>query len=387
MFRWFVNWLIGWSDYRVSPECARCVAGMLVSSGLQVELRSEDGWLCFSLSRPEGKNFEKLLAARGIEYKATGHGAGKVIKRYRNRPGILIGLALFFLMISLSRNYVWDITVEGNKKVSGGEVIAELGELGFREGTYIKGVDFDKLHSEFLQADRRFAWIAVNMFGTHATVEVREAMRPAPVPDEETPHNLVATESGVIESLEIYRGTKQVNVGDPVREGDLLVAGLAETKFGNMLVHARGIVKASVMRDVRVEVPLEREVKEYTGREFRESSIKILGISLKIFKSTGNPPSNCDIIYRERKLSVFGVLELPMTLCEKVSREYIYTRETLTEEEAKSEAFRRFRSECSELDGELAGREVSAGLDGGVYVINGRLRVIVDIGRECEIYR
>lgn len=387
MFRWFVNWCIGSRDYRIDPGNAKRAAALLVKSGAQGAMRSEDGWLCFSLPLPEGKSFEKLLSARGIAYEATEHGLIRLLGRYKRRPGILIGLIIFFAIITVSRNYVWNIEVEGNSEVSASEICGELESLGFRVGTYIPDVDFDRLHSEFLQSDRRFAWVSVNMFGTHATVEVREALRPAPVPDEDTPYNLIAAEDGIIDTVYIYRGTKLKSAGEPVKAGELLASGVVETKTGYRLVHARGEVKASVKRGIRVEVPLERDKKVYTGREFRESSIKILGFSLKIFKSTGNPSSTCDIIDRERKLCIFGVLEVPVTICERVSREYLLETEQLTFEAAKAEAFEKLRSECAEIDGELASREVSAGLEGGVYVIDCRLRVITDIAVEQEIYR
>ena len=81
------------------------------------------------------------------------------------------------------------------------------------------------------------------------------------------------------------------------------------------------------------------------------------------------------------------MLEVPVTICERVSREYLLETEQLTFEAAKAEAFEKLRSECAEIDGELASREVSAGLEGGVYVIDCRLRVITDIAVEQEIYR
>ena len=74
MFRWFVNWCIGSRDYRIDPGNAKRAAALLVKSGAQGAMKSEDGWLCFSLPLPEGKSFEKLLLARGIGYEATEHG-------------------------------------------------------------------------------------------------------------------------------------------------------------------------------------------------------------------------------------------------------------------------------------------------------------------------
>ncbi len=389
MFRWFVNWCMGSRDYRVPERHADCAASLLITSGADPRsMRECGGCLCFTLPLPECAALERIFASRGIEFTITRErGLRFLLRRYSKRPGILVGLLIFFVMIGAGRQFIWTLDVAGNENVSANEILSELESLGCRVGTYIPGIDFDRLHSDFLLADRRFAWIAVNLRGTHATVEVRESLTPPPVPDEDTPYNLVADEEGFIESVDIYRGAKTVSVGDPVRKGDLLASGVVETKSGFKLVHARGVVKARVRRSIHIEIPLEREKKVYTGREFAEKSLKILGFSIKVFKSTGNPPATCDIIDRERRLSVFGTIELPIVLSERVLCEYELSPETISGETARSEAFAELRDECSRLDGEIVSREVEAGLDGGVYTIDCKLAVVRDIAREIEIYR
>ena len=207
MFRWFVNWCMGSRDYRVPERHADCAASLLITSGADPRsMRECGGCLCFTLPLPECAALERIFASRGIEFTITRErGLRFLLRRYSKRPGILVGLLIFFVMIGAGRQFIWTLDVAGNENVSANEILSELESLGCRVGTYIPGIDFDRLHSDFLLADRRFAWIAVNLRGTHATVEVRESLTPPPVPDEDTPYNLVADEEGFIESVDIYR--------------------------------------------------------------------------------------------------------------------------------------------------------------------------------------
>ena len=169
-----------------------------------------------------------------------------------------------------------------------------------------------------LAANSEIAWAAVNLRGTRAVVEIREVERAAPVPDEDTPYNVIAAEDGIVRRMELYRGAGEVQEGDLVFKGDMLASGVVETKAGLRLVHARGKVIAEVERNIRVEIPLEREVKRATGRVFREKSLKILGFTINFFRNTGNLPPSCDRIDREVDLRLFDAVELPIKYRETV---------------------------------------------------------------------
>lgn len=389
MFRWLINWFIGQKSYRIPPESSSCAASLLFRSGIDTSMTNEDGYICFSLPLPECSFFEALLDQHGISFEASEVGFGRLISRYKGRPGIFIGVILFFVIVISSRDFVWSIDIIGNDKLSREELLSELAEQGFEVGTRISELDLELLHTNILQADRRIAWISVNLFGTHASVELRESETPQKAPDETTPYNLIASEDGIIESIDIYRGTKAVSVGDPVRKGELLASGVVETPRGFELVHARGVVKANVKREITVSIPLEYDKKVYTGREYKEISLKILSFSLKIFKNTGNMPSNCDIIDREHRISFLGIIELPVTVCKTTAVEYTLERASFTEDEARKKAYSELRRRYGELDGEILTRELETGLseDKSAYVINCRMRVMTDIALESEIYR
>lgn len=378
---------IGVRYYKIDCRYSGKVAMLLSKYSVQTELNSNGGHIKFSLVSYEGKRFERILTENRVEYEMTEYGLFKFLSKYKYRPGIFIGMILFLMILSLSRNIVWEIDVSGNDTVLADEIISEMDSLGFKVGSYIPSIDIDKLQVDFLQSDRRFAWVAVNLFGTHATIEVRETMEKPFTLDNDTPHNLIAAEDGIIESVDIYSGTKQVNVGEAIKCGELLASGIVEVGDGFKLIHARGTVYANVGREIHIEVPLCKTEKIYGERRVCELTLKILGFSFKIFKSNGNLPINCDIIESERNVCFFGRFEVPIKVVETVEREYTFAENTLSVDEAKAEAYRKLKAECANIDGELVSRDVYSRLEGDNYIIDCKLRVIKDIAVEAEIYK
>lgn len=385
----FVRFMQGSRDYlvRTSTDAA---ADIIATSGANTRyIRMSDEGLTFSLMLSQCRMIESAMRERGVEYEITGeHGPWKVVRRYKKRIGIPIGALIFLLLLFLSERFIWTFEVVGNDTVPDREILEQLDKLGCSVGTYIPSVDFDSLHNLFLLSERRISWISVNLNGTHAMVEVRETQPPATHIDANAPHNLVASEAGLIEYSEILRGAKIAREGDYVNEGDLLASGVVQMKHGLSLIHARGSVMARVKREIKIEVPLKESTKMLTGREFSEKTLNFFGISLKIFKNTSNLPENCDKIIRESPLSFFDAVTVPITLHETVYREYSDAVITRSEEEAKAEAYKRLRAECAAVaaDSEIVSRNVSAGLVGGAYVIECELEVIRDIAREVPIY-
>lgn len=383
------RWLGGSRDYRIT-EGADAAADLLSISGANFRrLKRVGQTLSFTLQRSQCEVIEAALTANCIEYEMIAeHGLGFLVHRYRRRIGIPIGAVLFCLMLWASEQFIWSFEVVGNATVPSDVILSRLDSLGCGVGTYIPSIDFDALHNHFLLVDDSFSWISVNVRGTHASVEVRETVPPALTVDEDTPHNLVASEDGIIEYIEILRGVKVAREEELVRAGELLASGLEEMKHGLRLVHARGTVTARVKRSITIEVPLESTVREATGREFSEKYLNFFGISVKLFANTSNLPANCDKIEREDELSFFDAVTVPITLHETVYREYTEVPITLTEEEARAEAYRQLRERCEAIaaDSELVSREINAGLTDGVYVIECELWVVKDIAVETPIY-
>lgn len=390
-----MRWFEGSRDYRILPEQSEHAVRMLSRAGLKYrKLRMSDDGLSFTLPGGDCKKAEQILKERSIDFEIVGErGIVHLVKKYRKRIGIPVGALLFCAVLFLSEQFVWTLEVDGNNTVPADEILAGLDGLGCGVGSYIPGIDVARLCDEYLLSDPRLSWISVNIRGTSVNVAVREAEIPETFVPENTPYNLVASEDGFVEYVEILRGTPMVEEGALVRKGELLASGIEELKNGLHLVHASGTVTAAVRRSIRVEIPLEDRIKEPTGREYSCKTLNIFGISVEFFDNTENISSEYDKIEydkaeKERYLCFFNAVEVPISVHETVWREYAAVPVSRTENEARTEAYRQLREKCDAVlaDCELVSREVREGLADGVFVIECELTVIKNIAEELPIY-
>ena len=211
-------------------------------------------------------------------------GLPNVLRRYRKRPGILLGALLFMLLLKTSEMFVWDITVSGNSRVGDAEITAMLEEKGFGIGAFIPGVDLRRLCNSCLIGNDSLSWMAVNLSGTTAQVEVIEKLTPdTSKKNNGSPCNIVAARDGYVIRTESREGHLEVEVGETVEKGQLLISGINEYGRTDVkeyeFVHADGSVFAETFRTFTVEIPLE--TVEKTVSEYR-----ILSKSLKFFSKT-----------------------------------------------------------------------------------------------------
>jgi len=345
--------------------------------------------LYFSLPLADANAVEQIFTLRQIPYCMLAEkGLPKQWRAVKKRPGIFVGLFLFYAVLFIGGQFVWSIDVVGNDKVSKSEILSTLQSLGYEVGSYAPKVDYDRLHTEFLLARPDIAWVAVNLRGTRATVEVREAELPPTVYNEDTPYNLVAAEDGILREIEIHRGERMAVSGMKVEAGDLLASGVTDIKGKTYFTHAQGIVLAEVERRYRIEIPIQTTEKIYTGREKSQITLKILRFSVNFFQNTGNIPAMCDKIYTEQSLCLFGKISLPVSVMRTTFREYTEESHVISEEEARAEAYLQLRKLCAEetAEGELLSRSVTPDFDGDCYTIDCTLTLLCDIAKEQEIY-
>lgn len=277
-------------------------------------------------------------------------GLPQVLRRYRRRWGLIIGMIFFVGVVWLSGRFVWNIEVTGTDRYHPRDVLEELASQGFGVGTYIPDVDVRELQNRVLISSDRFAWISVNLFGTTAQVEVVE-LAARQIPKRETaPANLVAAVDGQITRLELRSGWPSVAVGDVVRSGELLVSGLGETKDARTLTaRAEGKVYAQVVHELSVEIPLDYEVKRYTGEKKREKRIIFFGKEINLFTKTGILGGSCDTIENERILSFFGQVSVPVSFLTTTHLAYVIEPARRTEEAALALAELELRQQTDAL--------------------------------------
>ena len=145
---------------------------------------------------------------------------------------------------------------------------------------------------------KELSWIAVNITGSTVTVEVNERILPPDMYlDNDKACNIVARYTGQIHSMDIYDGQSDLQVGDTVLEGDLIVSGIVEDGKGQTrFVHARADIKAYTDYEIKIEVPLQQVKRIPTGETSTKKYLKIL-----TFLSFGNRTKKEDMIFSRQQ--------------------------------------------------------------------------------------
>lgn len=255
--------------------------------------------LCFEASHAAAKKLSELCGAEGIELRVISVcGLPHLWRRYKYRFGLWLGLVLAVAVLAWGSGVLWQVRVEGNEEMSDGEVCALLSEYGVRVGADISEIDLDTVRALIERDSDKVAWLAINVRGTVAEVQVREERAPdATEAAEGDGVNLVADKDALIIGYELTAGEMIAPVGSTVRAGELLVSGLLESRrFGWRAVRAEGRVWAQTQRSYTVNIPYEYTVSTPVEREILEISLIFFSKEKKLFKNSGNYIDNCDKI-------------------------------------------------------------------------------------------
>ncbi len=352
------------------------------------------GALFLSFLLPLSREVERRAAAAEIPLSCVREGGlPRHLVRLVRRPGLLAGLLAGILLYVAASFVVWDIRISGNESVSDRAVEDTLAACGFTVGTSLRGLHMDEIENRVLLCDDRLAWISINRRGTVAYVEVREAVHQPP-PASDSPADIVASEGGIIERVELSSGNVRVMAGDTVSPGDVLVSGLYDSdRYGVLYTRAEARVYARTARMLTVTIPLSYEQKVYEGENGetfsdmdQEKSLIFFGRHIKFSKKTGNSGIVCDTIEKEVLLSPLSGVGFPLSVRTVYYLPYTVKTATRTYAEAEELAYVELARRISALgDVELLQKTVSISRTPDALILSCALVCVEDIAATREI--
>ena len=352
------------------------------------DARFEGEEFIFTSPLRDARRLRKKCAERGIDIREVGDRGGPAVAfRYRHRYGVGVGVLVFALILFLSSRVVWDIRIDGNKRLGESEVREQLALCGLHVGDIISQIDADSIENRVIIYSDDISWISVNLIGTVAQVEIRES-EVVEEREEYAASNIVAARDGQIELFENVRGNILLDIGAEVREGDLIVSGVYGSEDeGLRYTAARGRVLARTERDIEVEIPLVYDKKVYTGRVFCEKYLVFFEKEIKIYRNSRNLCDTCDTIDTVEYLDILSAGELPVEIRTVKHFEYTYESAERSAEDAEKLAEYKLERLLSELSqsAELLGKSTLCESTDTAYVIKCRVRLIEDIARIKEI--
>ena len=384
------EFLRGYYTVSASEKGAKRAMNLLIENAVPFYDVQDDGDGKTSF-RLDGRSFRKYLSlteGHVIDGESVVRsGLFSIASKYRMRFGFFIGAALFAVVIAASSFFIWDINITGETSVSEDEVLAVLRDHGVYIGAYIPNVDTVSAEMRLVIALDELSSASINLRGTVAEVIIREE-KPKELPSYSSPSNLVASRDGMIETIEITGGIPTVKRGQIVKEGQLLVSGVIDSQaVGYRLVRSRGNVYAKTTFQYQVSVPLKYDEKSFTGNQKTQKSLIFFTKTINLFSNNEIYFEKYDTIEEEKRVCLFGKIELPIFIRKTTYEEYEFKSVELTEEQAKDKAYRAIlkQSEDELKDAQILNRYVSSELNQNEFRLNCDVECIADIAKEVII--
>lgn len=243
--------------------------------------------------------------------------------RAKRRSALVLTLFLAALVLFFGSFCVWDFEVEGEAGVSEEKILRVLASHGVKLGVLSGKIDSEKLRNEVLLELPELSWLAVNVKGFKAYVQVRPRTRAPEVVKEGETVNIIARRDAMVEKVLPLWGEAVVLGGMTVKEGDLLISGVSHRGGQEVqLLSAVGRVEGRTWYTLTTEMPLTVEEKRYTGEEAAALSLVIGNHRIKIFGNSRYQETKYDKITRRTKWDLFGLLPLPLTTVRETLRFY-----------------------------------------------------------------
>ncbi|MGL4873140.1 MAG: sporulation protein YqfD [Clostridium sp.] len=209
------------------------------------------------------------------------------IKRIKNRIGLFVGAMIFLGMLFLMSKFIWAIDIETEKKLSPFEIREVLLDIGVEQGMLKSEIDVYEIEKAIEDKCNDVLWTRVRIEGSALRIVVKEKINP-PVNLEENEGDVYAKIGGEVKRIYSQKGTTVVQVGDIVKEGDVLIEGYIEGNGEIIESKAIGTVIANTFYTKEVEVNLDGGEETRGEESEKEYYLNILGkkIYLKKFSNS-----------------------------------------------------------------------------------------------------
>ncbi|MDR1927330.1 MAG: sporulation protein YqfD [Oscillospiraceae bacterium] len=381
-------------------------------------LRFLRGYVCFRAAEGFPERFLNLCAAKGIAvwdvgftdgslfgctdiagYKAMRdcakrsgmvlrlqkkHGLPFFLHRYRRRVGLLIGFVLFLAGLWALSGMVWSIEVQGNARVSTEVILAAFEEQGLKPGVPRRALNPVKMSEEAGKSLPDLSWLALNLRGSSAVIEVREIMQMEQA-QEDAPQNIVAAKAGQLEIVEVYRGAALAKPGQAVLQGALLASGIVENKDGSArLVHAQAYAVARTQFSFAVQLPRTHTAAQV---KIKKSHLTLRFLWFKIPLGKRPKPAQGELLLVSERVWNAGERLLPLALERCALLSFVEETTRVSDHQLRLQAARQlFVQFCAALSGaQVLTQQTETHLDSAACAITQNGAALENIGLAQEI--
>lgn len=206
------------------------------------------------------------------------------IRQHKNRAGLLFSVIFLVMFFTVMNQFIWITEVTGTNTVSHEEIKNYVAQCGLKAGSYAPSVDSVAISRAAVNHfNGRLMWMAINIKGSKAVIEVRDYVDEHEDKQFRDPCNIVADYEGKILSVEVYNGFKEIKEGSAVRKGDLLISGVLENRdMSTAYCEARGRITALHSTREAYSYPTKADNKLQISKIRTLYSIYLFGLKIPL---------------------------------------------------------------------------------------------------------
>lgn len=275
-------------------------------------------------------DFPKLRQIReksGVSIRITDKNGLRIFfNKHKKRKGLVGGMILALMFMFTMNMFVWSIEVAGTNNFSNEQIKEVTEKLGLHIGMFVPSFNESSASRNAVNNfDGKISWMAINIKGSKAIVEVREYIETDDKKTIEEPCNLVSDTDGIIVNTKTFSGEQKAFPGQLIKKGSLLVSGIFENTDGSVnYTYSDGLFSALTRRSFRKKYPTEID---FYHKDIRDKYYVLELMHLKVplsynafFKTENEMTYDSHLLCNEK--------ELPFTL-KKTS---IFNENTVTAE-------------------------------------------------------
>lgn len=270
----------------------------------------------------KNEDFGTLKKLAGHSYRMSTLSEGGMIPFFRSMKSNILTITGAFLLGALifyQSLFVAEIRIDGYTSIAESELRQTLASAGLYEGVR-KPEDYSSIKSAVYENHESVTWVSIYEDGRLIKVTIAEAGKAKEADKaDDTPVNIVAARSGMIEKITPLQGNAKVREGDYVNKGDVLISGRLKYQstdyskgdgFFMMYSHAEGQALAKVPRQVDFYMQKCRRSKVLAGRFIPGIYIKIGDMQL----DTARKLNKYKTSVRKENVFIDAVRPLPIKL-------------------------------------------------------------------------
>ena len=313
----------------------------------------------------EGVESDDLITCRALIFAADAERLsvrGRPVWKkalHRRRWAALCAAAVATVILGSSL-FVWDIRVtENDSDIPDTVILHTLAGQGVGVGSFWPGFRGERIRSRALAELPGLSWLAVNVRGSTASVEVRAAVEKPEITDPRQAADVTAARSGVITEIRVFEGEALVSRGDAVTAGQTLVRCERAARRGETrTVHARAEITAHTWYELTASAPLTAQEKESAGAARYRFALLLGNTRINFYADSGISGTECDKITKIWQLGIKDVFSLPVAVVLETVQPYTLRGKPLSRAAVRASLEEELRAALQEQLGET-GKAIS----------------------------